>query len=71
MLSKNNTSVVREDGPCKNCLTTLQEKEEMVVEMEDLKRELNKQKFDNKDLKEKQLSLRQDSSGNMSNDGGS
>jgi len=23
MLSKNNTGVVREDGPCKNCLTTL------------------------------------------------
>ena len=52
MLSKNNTGVVREDGPCKNCLTTLQEKEAMVVDMEELKRELNKQKQDNKDLRE-------------------
>ncbi|CDW88473.1 UNKNOWN [Stylonychia lemnae] len=70
MLGKNNTSIVRDDGPCKSCLNTLQEKEQMVVEMENFKRELNKQKQDNKDLRESSLSLKNDNSGNLSEGGG-
>jgi hypothetical protein len=46
MLSKNNTTVLKDDGPCKNCLQTLQQKEENVIEMEELRRQLNKSKKD-------------------------
>lgn len=30
--------MLKDDGPCKNCMNTLQDKEENLVEMEELRR---------------------------------
>eukprot|EP00347_Sterkiella_histriomuscorum_P011767 403371170 len=57
MLSKNNNTNLREDGPCKSCLQTLHEKEDSVVQTEDLKRLINQQRLEIKELKEKSLTV--------------
>lgn len=40
-MSKGTTNTSqKDDGPCKNCLQTLEERERLMVEQEDLKRQL-------------------------------